>query len=96
MVVFITGRTATHPEARFDRVKDCFERTCRSENCAETAQNGLKITGSGFKREQDGLKLVRNGLRTTLNVAYFRSTRCSSVVQTVCNRNALTSNCVVS
>ena len=66
MVVFIEDLTATHPEARFDRVKDClrtqckgarlimdwFELTYRSENCAETAQNGPKLTGSGFKREQ--------------------------------------------
>ena len=63
-----------------------FERICRSENCAKTARNGpngLKLTGIGVKWEQDGLKLVKNGLRTTLNITYFRSKRCASVVQTV-------------
>ena len=41
------------------------------------------------------MTLVENGLRTTLNVTSFRSKRCTCVAQTVCNRNALTSNCVV-
>ena len=63
MVVFIADRTVTHPEARFARVKDClrtqckrarltmnwFERTCRSENCTETAQNGPRnLLGAGL------------------------------------------------
>ena len=56
MVVFIADRTATHPEARFDRVKDClrtqckrtrrtmnwFERTCRSETVLKRPRTGLK------------------------------------------------------
>ena len=105
-IMFIADRTATHPEARLDHVKDCprtqcerakptmnwFERTCLRDNCAERPTTGLERTetyGQRVKREQDELKFVKNALQTTLSVTSFSSKRCTSVVQTVCNRNAL-------
>ena len=56
-VISIEDRTATNPETRFDRVQNClrmqckharlslicFERICRSANCAETIWNGHGI-----------------------------------------------------
>ena len=48
VVVFIKDRTATHPEARFDRVKDCLR----------TGLNGHVVVKTVQKRPRTALERV--------------------------------------